>query len=205
MLRNKQIAMLLAVAVLLCAGLATRAEAPSTTEATKTAPAEPDKWSGMKADAKRQKIDAVAGEAIETLFKGNPKAKELFSKAHGYAVFDSLKMGFFLSGSGGKGVAVESATKKRTYMSMGSAGVGLSFGGQKSQIVFLFQDSATFKNFVEKGWTADASATATAGDEGAGAGTRFVNGIAVYQLGEKGLMASADVSGTKFWKDKDLN
>ena len=31
------------------------------------------------------------------------------------------------------------------------------------------------------------------------------NGKNVYTLGEKGLMASADVSGTRFWVDEELN
>jgi hypothetical protein len=31
------------------------------------------------------------------------------------------------------------------------------------------------------------------------------NGVAYYQLTDKGLMASADISGTKYWKNDDLN
>ncbi len=32
-----------------------------------------------------------------------------------------------------------------------------------------------------------------------------MNGLAVYQITDKGLMLNADISGTKFWKDKNLN
>ena len=35
--------------------------------------------------------------------------------------------------------------------------------------------------------------------------TGFVNGIAIYQLSDAGLMASADIAGTKYWKNKKLN
>jgi hypothetical protein len=35
--------------------------------------------------------------------------------------------------------------------------------------------------------------------------TAFVSGMAIYQLDAKGLMASADISGTKYFIDKDLN
>ena len=62
-----------------------------------------------------------------------------------------------------------------------------------------------FTSFVEKGWKAEAGARAAAGTEGASADTTFSNGLAIYQMTEKGLMANADISGTKYWKNKKLN
>jgi lipid-binding SYLF domain-containing protein len=162
-------------------------------------------WKAMKKEAKQEQVYSTAYGALEQLLKGNPKAKELFEKSYGWAAFDNLKLGFFFSGSGGKGVAVVRKTGKRTYMGMGSAGFGLSFGGKKYDVVFLFQDSITYNNFVNKGWEATADASAAAGKQGAGAQTNFVNGMAIYQLDTKGLMASADISGTKYFKDDDLN
>jgi lipid-binding SYLF domain-containing protein len=72
-------------------------------------------------------------------------------------------------------------------------------------VIFLFQDSQTFDNFVNKGWQADAGATASAGTNAAEVKTGFVNGIAIYQMTEKGLMANADIAGTKYWKNDKLN
>jgi len=106
---------------------------------------------------------------------------------------------------GGNGVAVEKATGKRTYMKMGTGGIGFGLGGQKYQVIFLFQDRQTFENFVNKGWVAEASAKAAAGTSGANAKTTFTNGMAVYQLTDKGLMANADIAGTKYWKNDKLN
>ncbi|HWZ86131.1 MAG TPA: YSC84-related protein [Thermoanaerobaculia bacterium] len=162
-------------------------------------------WNAQKVEAKRSQIDATAGGALDKLLKENPAAKELYEKAYGWAAFDNLKLGFFFSGGGGKGVAVETKTKKRTYMEMGSVGFGLAFGGKKYEVVFLFQDSATFNAFVEKGWQAQGSANATAGKENAGGQTGFVNGMAIYQISGTGLMANVDLSGTKYFKDKSLN
>ncbi|HQR44488.1 MAG TPA: YSC84-related protein [Thermoanaerobaculia bacterium] len=162
-------------------------------------------WKHMEKSAKQQQVDATAGASLDQLLKENPKAKELFEKAYGWAAFDNLKLGFVFSGSGGKGVAVNKKTNKRTYMSMGSAGIGLTFGGKKYQVVFLFADSQTFNSFVKKGWQATAAASAEAGKAGGGAQTGFVNGMAIYQIDAKGLMASADISGTKYKVDKDLN
>lgn len=162
-------------------------------------------WKLLQKESKQGQINATAGAALDQLLKENPKAKELFEKAYGWAAFDNMKLGFFFSGGGGKGVAVAKKTGKRTYMGMGSAGFGLTFGGKKYQVVFLFQDSRTFNNFVKKGWQATAAASAEAGKAGGGAQTAFVNGMAIYQIDAKGLMASADLSGTKYFIDKDVN
>jgi len=102
-------------------------------------------------------------------------------------------------------VAVNSATGQRTYMKMGTGGIGLGLGGQSYQIVFFFETQQAFDRFVTKGWQADASANAAAGTKGANETASFSNGVAVFQLTNKGLMAQADVSGTKYWKHKKLN
>jgi len=158
-----------------------------------------------KPEKKRAEIDARSKETLDELLAKNEKAKELYDTAHGYAVFGNWKFAFVVSGGGGSGVAVDKATGKRTYMNMGTVGVGLGLGGKKYQVVFLFQDDKTFNGFIEKGWQADTSATAAAGTAAAEAGTGFVNGIAIYQITDSGLMAQADVAGTKYWKDSKLN
>ena len=164
-----------------------------------------DDWKSLKQESKRMKIDETADETLKTLFADDAKAKALYDKSYGWAVFDNLKLAFGFSGGGGQGVAVVKESGKRTYMKMGTAGVGLGLGANKYQIVFLFQDTQTFNNFVEKGWQADAGATAAAGTHAAEAKTDFTNGLAIYQLTEKGLMANVDIAGTKYWKNDKLN
>ncbi len=180
--------------------------APLVAQETKTESGKSEQdWKNMKKEGKQKEVDSAAGAALDTLLKGNPKAKELYDKAYGWAAFDNLKLGFVISGSGGKGVAVAKKTGKRTYMQVGSAGIGLTFGGKKYDVVFLFQDSHTFNSFVTKGWQATAAASAEAGKAGGGAQTGFQHGMAIYQIDAKGLMASADISGTKYSIDKDVN
>ena len=164
-----------------------------------------DQWAEMRLDSKRKVIDAMAGETLERLTLREPKAKELLEKAFGYAVFDNFKFGIGLSGAGGTGVAIDRKTGKRIYMKMGSAGIGLTLGGQKYNVVFLMQDSETFERFVTSGWYADASARAAAGNEGGASGTAFVNGLAIFQLNQGGLMASLDISSTWYSRDDELN
>ena len=167
--------------------------------------AEDKSWEELDKDAKRAKIDEVAKASLSEVLEGSEGAKELFDNSYAWAGFDNLKIAWGISGGGGNGVAVNKETGARTYMKVGTVGVGLGLGAQKYQVVFLFQDEQTFTNFVEKGWQADATAQATAGTAGVGGQTGFVNGIAIYQITDKGLMASADIAGTKYWQNKKLN
>ena len=162
-------------------------------------------WKDMKQESKRMKLDETAEDALEALFAADAKAKELYDESYGWAVFDNLKLAFGISGGGGNGVAKAKETGEKTYMKMGTGGIGLGLGANKYQLVFLFQDSKTFENFVNKGWQADAGATAAAGKNAAEVKTGFVNGLAIYQMTEKGLMANADIAGTKYWKNDKLN
>ena len=109
----------------------------------------------LKKDAKHAEINEVADETLQRLFAEDAGAKELYDKALGWAVFDNAKIAFGLSGGGGRGVAVSKNSGRRAYMKMGTAGVGIGIGGQKYQVVFLFQDEQTFTNFVENKYTKD--------------------------------------------------
>ena len=164
-----------------------------------------EEWKSMKQEAKAMKIKESAKASLNELFADNPKAKELYAKSYGWAAFSNLKLALGFSGGGGNGVAVVKETGEKTYMKMGTAGVGIGLGINKYQVIFLFQDPKTFKNFVDKGWQADAGATASAGTHAAEVKTDFVNGLAIYQITDKGLMAHADIAGTKYWKNDKLN
>lgn len=179
----------LCAALLIAAGIGGRA-------------AEDDK-DGRRAE-KRQKIDHVAQETLDKVFAETKNGKQLFDKAAGYAVFDNLKISLGVTGGGGSGVAVNKGGG-RTYMKMGTGGLNLGLGGQKYQVVFLFETIEIFNNFVETGWQAEASADAVAGTHGAGAQASFRNGMAIFQFTDKGLMLQVDISGTKYWKSKKLN
>jgi len=158
-----------------------------------------------KSAEKRAKIQQNTKEALAGLFKESPKAKELYGKAYGYAVFSNTKVSLGLTGGGGSGEAVVKGTGAKTYMRMGTAGLNLGLGAQKYKVVFLFEDSISFKSFVDKGWQAEGGANAVAGTAGANADPSFRQGMAVFTLTDGGLMLQADISGTKYWKSDDLN
>lgn len=152
---------------------------------------------------KRANIDQMAAKALKRLRAASPADGALLDKAVGHAVFDNTKVAIGLSGGGGRGVAVMGDS--RSYMRMATGGVGIGLGVQSYQVIFAFENEATLKRFIEEGWEADAAAQASAGTSGANAESQFRDGIAIWQLTEKGLMASANVSGTKYWKNDKLN
>jgi len=167
--------------------------------------AEEKEWKSLKKDDKREQIDERADENLAALLEKSSEAQELFETAYGWAAFHNLKLAVGVTAGGGKGVAVGKATGDRIYMEMGTAGVGASLGGQKYDVIFLFETEQNLRHFVENGWQADASANAVAGESGVNKQTAFVNGLAIYQMTDGGLMVNADIAGTKYWKDGKLN
>jgi lipid-binding SYLF domain-containing protein len=156
-----------------------------------------------EAQQRRQEIDSNAQSVLDELLKQDG-ARDLYSRAVGYAVFTVTKGGFIVSGGGGNGVAVDKASGQRTYMRMGTAGVGLGIGGQRYSLVMLFESKNRLDKFIAGGWDSRATAEAAAGKEGVAVQSSFFDGVAFYQITEKGLMAQADVSGTKFWVNDEL-
>jgi outer membrane protein OmpA-like peptidoglycan-associated protein len=153
----------------------------------------------------RRRIDGIAADTVQQFLDERPGDRALYDGAYGYAVFQSIKVVIGVSGGGGKGVAVNQQTSGRTYMKMGTAGIGLGLGGQKYRLLMLFRDADTFNDFVVNGWEGNASASAAAGKEGKNAKSSFEQGVEVYQFTRSGLLAKADISGTKFWHNNRLN
>lgn len=153
----------------------------------------------------REQVDMISESALEELTASDAKIEAQYDDAVGYAVFRATKGGFIVTGAGGTGVAVNKQTGGRTYMHMGAGGVALGAGLQSYRSIFLFETEAAMDRFVAGGWDASATAQAAAGKAGKTAKSSFIHGVAVYQLTDKGLMAQADVSGTRFWKSEKLN
>jgi hypothetical protein len=156
----------------------------------------------------RNNRDAMAEKTLAQLFSKNKTANELYNASAGYAVFDTRKVATLGVAAGfGRGVAVSKETVARTYMNMGTGGVGLSLGigGFESQVVILFENADGFEDFVANGYDATAEGGSMFGDDKAEQQVRFVNGRSIFVLTKKGWKVSASAAGTKYWPDKDLN
>jgi len=79
-------------------------------------------WAAKKEPTKAQKqaeVRKTANETLNRLYKLQPGSKEAIQNAAGYAVFSNFGMKIFVAGTGsGKGIAVNNATKKETFMKM---------------------------------------------------------------------------------------
>jgi lipid-binding SYLF domain-containing protein len=156
------------------------------------------------ADQRRAEIDTNAKTTLDQLFKVQPDSKGLYEKSAGYAVFVATKAGFIVSGGSGTGVAVNKSSGQKTYMRMGMGGIGLGIGAQRYSVVAMFENEAHLNKFVTGGWDSSATAEAAAGKEGVAVRSSFIDGVAFFQMTDKGLMAHADVTGTRFWVIDDL-
>jgi len=162
-------------------------------------------YAQSKEDEQRTELKTRATESLDKLFQQVKGSKSLYDKAVGYAVFTATKAGFIVTGGGGTGVTVDKSKGDTVYMKMGMGGVGLGFGAERYDMVILFETASRLKTFIDGGWDGTAAAKALAGSDAAGVASGFIDGTVVYTLGDKGLMASADVSGTRFWVDEKLN
>ena len=153
----------------------------------------------------RKEIDAKAASTLKRLKTASAAARALMDKSYGHAVFDTRKFSFMFTTGFGSGVLVEPSTKARTYMKMATGGANLGGGVQYYQIVFLFENKASLDRFANSGWEAGAGASGVFGGNSLAQNIRFVDGMAAFQLNDTGLMANLDVTGTKYYKSKELN
>jgi len=150
-------------------------------------------------------IDTRAERTLEALLESNTGARQLFEQSAGYASFSATKAGFFITAGGGTGVLVDKATENRVYMRMGTGGIGIGIGAQTYDLVIFFENQPILEAFMGGGWDSSANAQAAAGQVGYTATSSFVDGVAIFQITDKGLMAMADVASTRFWVANNLN
>ena len=165
---------------------------------------DPDELDAHSLAERRQEILDMSKATITDL-REDKSAAQLISSAYGQAVFDTTKGGFVVTGAGGTGVATRKNGGDPVYMHLGAGGVGLGAGLENYKLIMLFENEDVYDRFVDGAWTAGASAQAAAGRDGAASVAKFVNGVAVYHVTDKGVIAQADITGVKFWPSDKLN
>lgn len=166
--------------------------------------------SNLSVTERQQIIGSMESETLARLYKEQPATRDKIKNAAGYGVFSNANVNLiFASAGGGYGIVVDNATGKRTYMKMALGGVGLGLGVKDYRQVLIFKSRETLNKFVESGWEfgGHADAAAKAGESGgelSGEGAIGAD-IEAYSMTEAGLALQATVTGTKYWKDTDLN
>ncbi len=161
-------------------------------------------------DQQRAEIRTTSQAILNKLYKVQPASRGVIANAAGYGVFSNFGMKVFVAGGGtGHGMVVDKATRKETFMNMAEVQAGLGFGIKKTQVVFVFENEAALRQFVNSGWEFGAQATAAASDGKSGVayqGAASVSpGVWMYQLTDKGLAAEITAKGTKYYRNNELN
>jgi lipid-binding SYLF domain-containing protein len=158
----------------------------------------------------RQQVREMAQDALATLYEVAPGTQRAIEHSAGYAVFSTFGVKlFFAGGTTGKGEVVNNRTHRQTFMRMVQVQGGLGFGLNQNRLIFVFTNEKALANFVNQGWEFGGQANLSAMVSGQGSqfsGAAAVSpGVYLYQLTNTGLSATITVSGTKYFKDPDLN
>jgi lipid-binding SYLF domain-containing protein len=158
--------------------------------------------------AKQAEVKKATDAALQKFYKARPEIKKEVDGSPGYAVFTSYGMSFGLGGAGGSGVAHDKGGKT-TYMGMAQASAGPQVGISQNEVLIVFKSPKAYNDFVEKGWEfgAQGSVSAGAGGKGVGGGEgdQVINDAKVYTYTKNGVEVGGGLTGTKFWKTKELN
>jgi len=137
-------------------------------------------------------------EAI-ALFKNSDKQlTQWFDAAYGYVVFPNIT-----KGAVGVGAASGSGRVFEQKAYIGDARVtqvtiGAQLGGQAFSEVIFFENKDALDRFKQDRFEMTAGLSAVAAAEGASRDAKYTQGVAVFTVAKKGLMAEASVGGQKF-------
>ena len=143
-------------------------------------------------------IQAESQQAIASFQQKDPGLKKFFDESAGYAIFPSVgKGGFIVGGAHGNGLVYEKGSVVGKA-SMSQASVGAQVGGQSFSEVIFFENTAALEDFKTGKFEMSAGISAVVAAEGASQTGKYTNGVAVFALPKKRLMAEASVGGQKF-------
>jgi lipid-binding SYLF domain-containing protein len=146
-------------------------------------------------------INRSATQALNTLYKNNPNARNLGDKAVGILIFPSIvKGGFIIAGQFGDGVLRKGAKPVAYYRSL-AASYGFQAGAQAFGYVLFFMDNASIQ-YLDKsgGWELGTGPSLVVLDSGFGRNlstTTLQKGVYALIFNQKGLMGGTGIQGTK--------
>lgn len=156
-----------------------------------------------KSEAAATDLNKDCDAAIALFKKTDPKMEDRFFRtAEGYAVIPRVgKGGLILGGAHGKGQVYDKNGTVIGYTTLSQGSIGAQIGGQVYHEIIFFQDENSMRSFTKGTFEFAAQATAVAAAAGASANANYENGVAVFTVGQKGLMAEASIGGQNFTFD----
>ncbi len=151
-----------------------------------------------KSVEQRAELTSEVQAAIDAARATDPGLQRFFDTAAGYAVFPTVGKGAVgVGGAYGRGQLFEDG-ELVGYCSLTQGTVGLALGGQAYTQLIFFEDQAALDRFKSGNYAFSAQASAVALRSGASANARYSEGVAVFTMGESGLMVEASIGGQKF-------
>ncbi len=151
-----------------------------------------------KTDGGKAELSNKALTAIESAKEEDAGLKKFFKEAAGFAVFPTVGKGAIgIGGAYGKGELYE-GRKLVGYCDLKQASIGLALGGQAYTEFIFFETRDALEQFKSGNFAFTAQASAVALKSGVSANAKYTDGVAVFTMGESGLMYEASVGGQKF-------
>jgi lipid-binding SYLF domain-containing protein len=151
--------------------------------------------------AQRKSIDAGVDNALATLYRQEPSARELVERAKAVLVFPAVvEAGFVLGASRGDG-ALRMNGRTVSYHRTTAGTFGLQAGAQSTAVFLLFMTDDALKKFQDsRGWTTGVDANVTLLTAGANARVTTATvqqPVIGFVLANQGLMAGVSIDGTR--------
>jgi lipid-binding SYLF domain-containing protein len=147
---------------------------------------------------KQAELTSSSQAAMQQAKKADPGLQTFFDTAAGYAVFPSVGKGAVgVGGAYGRGELYEGG-KLVGYCTLTQASIGFALGGQKYTELIFFETKPAVDRFKSGNFAFSAQASAVALKSGVSANAKYADGVAVFTMGEAGLMYEASVGGQKF-------
>jgi lipid-binding SYLF domain-containing protein len=148
-----------------------------------------------------QDLNQAANQSLQQLYKTNPAAESIASKAVAILVFPNIvKAGLIFGGAYGEGVLLKGGQPSGYYNSV-SASWGWQAGAQSyGYVVFLMNDKALKYMNKSSGWELGVGPTVTVVNAGVAknlTSTTMRNDAYAFVYDQQGLMASLSIEGTK--------
>lgn len=143
-------------------------------------------------------LESEASTVVAKARANHAAVATMLDGAHSYAVFPTVGKGaVVVGGAYGKGVLFQGGSVVG-FCDLTQASIGAALGGQAYSEIIAFEHETATNRFKSGNFSFAAQATAVALKSGAGANAKYEDGVAVFTLGESGLMYEASIGGQKF-------
>ena len=155
-------------------------------------------FNGLAQKEKSQKLMKDADMAKKKMMKTDMGLQTFFDNAAGYAIFPNVGEGaLIVGGASGNGVVYENGSAIG-MASLKKLDIGLQAGGQAVSEIVFFETEEALAKFKDNDFSFSAEATAVILKSGASKKANYSDGVVVFAMPKKGVMADLSVGGQKF-------